>query len=161
MLTIISLIVSGILSNVPLLIKLFDRKQVLSHELELAKYRHTNKMRELEHESDVANTLATYREGESLRAHDSSIDGSGFLNALRTSIRPVITYLFFFLFLTIKIIVLYELVYVNGIDIVNAVKVLWDDPAQATFGAIMGFWFGGRAIERYGGYGVTKEKSKK
>lgn len=148
MLTILSVLLSGLISNIPLLIKLWDKKTELNHQLELAKYRHQTRMTEIDGEAQIAADLASFRTAEALLRHDSSLDGGKFLNALRASVRPVITYLFFFLFVAIKGVVLYQLVIVGGIDFVNGFLLVWDEPTQAIFGAIMGFWFGGRMIEK-------------
>lgn len=148
MLTVLSLIITGLVSNLPLLIKLFDRRQELKHELEAEKIRHRYRMAEMEFEQDVAASVAAFREGESLRRHDMAFSDGGFFDTLRASIRPIITYLFFGLFLAVKGSIIYNLFVVEGIDVVNGFKILWDEPTQAMFGAIMGFWFGGRMIEK-------------
>lgn len=34
----------------------------------------------------------------------------------------------------------------NGLEIADLIKIVWDENTQAIFGAIMGFWFGNRAV---------------
>lgn len=150
MITLLSLIASGLINVLPLFFKLFDswmnvKKEIRIRELDidLAK---TN----IAAKKDLAEIAAQLREGESLRTHDSALDSKGFIGGLRASVRPVITYSFFLLFLVVKSVTIYHLVIVGNVPFVEALPLIWDENTQAIFGAIVGFWFGGRAIEKYG-----------
>jgi len=150
MITILSLLISGIVTNIPILIKLIDKVYDRRHEKELLQLKHELKKERMNFELDIVNSIAAAREGENLRYHDSLLDGGRFLNTLRASIRPVLTYLFFGVFVAIKLAVLGD--YMASTDTLDAIeiwKLVWDDQTSAVFGAIMGFWFGGRAIEKY------------
>ena len=61
--------------------------------------------------------------------------------------RPVITYLFFGLFVLIEITLLREAIK-TGMDVSSAIQILWDEDTKAIFAAIVSFWFGSRAIDK-------------
>ena len=73
--------------------------------------------------------------------------GVTWVDGLRGSVRPVITYAFFGLFVFVEISAYLALTNagVSGLDAVNAV---WDEDTKALFAAVIAFWFGGRAINR-------------
>lgn len=100
---------------------------------------------------------ASVNEGTSVRANDSSVDGGHVINALRASVRPIITYCFFALFVTIKILVLYHGIYVQNLSVTQLLPIIWDLETSAIFASIIAFWFGGRIIEK--GYGIGKISS--
>jgi len=62
-------------------------------------------------------------------------------------VRPVITYCFFGLFLAIEITLLREALK-SGMEVAEALMVLWDEDTKAIFAAIISFWFGSRAIDK-------------
>jgi len=90
---------------------------------------------------------ADIKETEGLYKHDS-IDAGGFVNALRGSVRPVITYAFFGLFVAVQIVIMVKVVNEGG-DWASAVTLMWTDETSALFAAIMSFWFGSRAVSKY------------
>ena len=73
--------------------------------------------------------------------------GVKWIDGLRGSVRPVITYAFFGLFIFVEVSAYLSLTAagVSGLDAVNAV---WDEDTKALFAAVIAFWFGGRAINR-------------
>lgn len=135
-------------SFLPEILNYFKANQTHKHNLEkmqlemdLMSKRAELKIQVLDKEADIA-------EIEGLYKHDSSIDGGGFVNALRASVRPVITYVFFGLFCAIKVTALLALMEA-GMDIGRALSMLWDQETAALFAAVLSFWFGGRAISKY------------
>jgi len=96
---------------------------------------------------DILDKQADIKETESLYKHDS-MDAGGFINALRGSVRPVITYVFFSLFVAIKITALMALMD-SGTDFGKSLSLIWDDSTSGLFAAIVSFWFGGRAVSKY------------
>jgi hypothetical protein len=96
---------------------------------------------------DIETIKAIVSDGQSIRAHDSTIDGGKFLNALRASIRPVVTYVFFFTFIIIKVVAMGTMIAI-GADIPTIVATIWDTETMALFGTIMAFWFGSRFLEK-------------
>lgn len=142
----------GFLSGiVPSIIKIFDRKQELDHERQLLEMRLDAASRNIDLQIKLEDYKAAAREGESLRRHDTSLDGGKFINALRASVRPIITYIFFTMFVIIKSSAAYVMLQ-SGMDIPGMLLAVWDEWTMAIFGAIMGFWFGSRGIEKWMNY---------
>ena len=135
-------------SIVPEVLGFFKQKQANAQELAIieakAKYAEqlsTLKIKELDAQAEIEETKGLY-------AHDRSIDAGGFVNALRGSVRPVLTYLFFVAFASVKGVLVYAMVSNQNIDWVTAVQLAWDDETQAIFSAIIAFWFGNRAMSK-------------
>lgn len=103
--------------------------------------------RRSELELSLLDKQADIKETEGLYKHDS-IDAGGFVNALRGSVRPVITYAFFSLFVAVQIVIMVKVVNEGG-DWTSAVTLMWTDETSALFAAIMSFWFGSRAVSKY------------
>lgn len=115
-------------------------------EMDLMARRSELKIQELDKQAEIKETEGLYR-------HDS-MDAGGFVNALRGSVRPVITYAFFGLFVAIKIVAVMTMMNEQGADLAGALNVIWDDNTAGLFAAIMSFWFGNRAVSKY--YGMKK-----
>ena len=79
--------------------------------------------------------------------HDIEIGkgASKWMINLRGSVRPVITYGFFFLLVGIDGVLAYKGLS-SGVDFNILADQLWDDETQALFAAIISFHFGGRAF---------------
>ncbi len=136
----------SLLSTLPEVLKFFTKKEDQKFELEKLKLglqadvtRSKNKVDELNVEADI-------KEGQSLYAHDASIDGGQYINAFRALIRPLLTVLFFGVWAGIKVFVLMNGLNA-GIDFVSLIPLVWDEDTAVIFGSIMGFWFGSRGIE--------------
>ena len=90
---------------------------------------------------------ADIREVETIHEHDAALDGGGFVNSIRASVRPVITYLFMGLFLGVEITTYYLLVQ-NGAPPGDALVSIWDEQIMAMWASILAFWFGGRQFAK-------------
>jgi hypothetical protein len=154
MITLLSTIFGVISSLIPNIIKIFEKKLDYKHELDLTKIKmdaaREGLVLQLQMEEIKADTL----EGESIRKHDSDIEYTGFWAALRASIRPTITYAFFIVFVGIKIAAFWVLVE-RGTPTSDLLLVIWDGETMAIFSAIIGFWFGSRAIEKFTKYSAS------
>ena len=135
-------------SIVPEVLGYFKQKQANEQEILMleAKAKYADrlselKIKELDAEADIA-------EAKSIYTHDSNLDSGTFVNALRGSVRPVITYAFFILFSTVKGVTLYTMVSAEGMDLTAGMLAIWDDETQAIFNAIIAFWFGNRAMSK-------------
>ena len=155
MLTALATVLGAITGIVPAVVDFFKKKEDNKHALDLAKLKleHTRlQMEAFEKNIDLQIKLeeskAAADEGDSLRRHDSTLRGSKFIESLRASVRPVITYLFFLMFVIIKGSAAYVMIQ-NGNDIPTMLQAIWDTETMAIFGSIMGFWFGSRAIEKF------------
>ena len=116
------------------------------------------KLRKLEIEAQAAGHLqrleqlnvdADIREVEALHRNDVNT-GVGWIDGLRGSVRPVITYAFFALFCFVEVSAYLALV-AKGVNSTDALAIVWDQETRALFAAVMSFWFGNRAIEKYRG----------
>lgn len=138
----------GILgSAIPALLGFFQKKEDNTHELQMAEI----KSRQIEQQGKidmaVTNVNADSVEGKSLRDHDAALDGGKFINALRASIRPVITYVFFGLFVAVKASAAYVM-FEYGKTTPDILKAVWDSETQALFATVITFWFGSRVFEK-------------
>ena len=70
------------------------------------------------------------------------------VDGLRSSVRPVITYAFFLLFAAVKGSGLYLLIAVEGLVLADALPRIWDDETAALFAAVLSFWFGARSLAK-------------
>jgi len=118
-----------------------QKLELMKMQMEMAEKGTALKLRELDAEADIAEAKGIYE-------HDKNLDGGGFVNALRASVRPVITYAFFLLFVAVEVSLLIAMLN-SGQDLVSALPVLWNDEIMAIFAAIISFWFGNRAVSKY------------
>ena len=128
---------------VPEIVGYFRKEQDHEFELELyaakAKYAEAltaNKLKELDLKAEI-------QELKSLYEHDQTLKTSStFISALRASVRPVITYFFFFTFVGVELSVIFNLVDPSLID------KIWSDNTAGLFAAVLSFWFGSRAMSK-------------
>lgn len=138
----------GILGSLlPSIVRIFERKQEIKYELDLAKLQIDAALQDAKVKLDIETIKANVAEGQSVRDHDKSLDGGVFLNALRASIRPVITYLFFFLFCAVKIAAAYTMI-AAGQSVPEMLAAVWDVETMSLFSTIIAFWFGSRMMEK-------------
>jgi len=71
-------------------------------------------------------------------------DEPRWVEVLRATVRPFVTYIFFALFLTIKLVSLYY--GLGQTKIIELLPILWDAETNSLFAAVVSFWFGCRAI---------------
>jgi len=90
---------------------------------------------------------AQQAEMQAIYAHDISLNEgtSQWMKNLRASVRPVITYGFFFLLCAIDATLAYK-GFESGVNFSDMANQLWDDETQALFASIIAFHFGGRAF---------------
>jgi len=148
MLTLLGSLLGFISSAFPDLLRLWqdhqDRKHelaILDRQMEQMRMGHAQRLEEIAVEADIAESQALYR-------HDSRPSGVKWVDGLRASVRPVITYAFFLLFTTVKTAALYVLVNEQGLSIIQALPKIWDPETQTLFAAVMSFWFGQRALAK-------------
>ncbi len=147
MLTLLGSLLGFVTSAFPDLLGLFrdwqDRKHelaILDRQMEQMKLGHQQRLEEIEVQADIAESKALYR-------HDKPV-GVAWVDALRATVRPVITYAFFLLFASVKGSALYVLIAVEGLLLAEALPRIWDPETQALFAAVMSFWFGQRALSK-------------
>ena len=122
-----------------------QKMESMKLEMELMSKRSELQLNMLDKQADIKETEGLYK-------HDS-IDAGGFVNALRGSVRPVITYAFFGLFVAVQVVIMVKVMDEGG-NWAAAVTLMWTAETSGLFAAIMSFWFGNRAVSKY--LGVKK-----
>ena len=169
MLTLLSTLISFLMGGLPKLLEFFQGRQDKAHELALAQMQIARELElrkagfeaqeRIEHikseqlaTESAANTTqiligAQQAEMQAIYAHDTSLNEgtSTWIKNLRASVRPVITYGFFFLLVGIDACLAYHGISSDASfeDLANQ---LWDSDTQVLFASIIAFHFGGRAF---------------
>ena len=148
MLTLLGSLLGFLSSTFPDLLKLWQDRADRHHELaildrqmEQMRLGHNQRLEAIGLEADIAESRALYQ-------HDSQPSGVRWVDGLRASVRPVITYAFFMLFTAVKTSALIVLVNEQGMTLIEALPQIWDLETQALFAAVMSFWFGQRALAK-------------
>ena len=118
-----------------------NRIEELKLQGELASLGVTHDIQKLDKQAEIAETKALY---------EFANPRTGFAAGLSASVRPVITYLFFGLFLAVKAVILIKAMEAGG-DWKDAVPLMFDTETQALFSAIIAFWFGQRSVNKFMG----------
>lgn len=100
-------------------------------------------------ELDKNRMSAGTEELKALLDHDKTLKGNAVIENLRASVRPVTTYLFLFLFIVVKVTVLFRTLFYGDVAVLQAIPLLWDNETVALFSAVLSFWFGSRAMDSY------------
>ncbi len=163
MIALLSALLGFFSSAVPDFIKLFRDGKDRAHEIALLK---------LQMEYDREKLTVTSNESASMREQQlqaiemrtqtqqeailndrvkESITGIHWVDALSGSVRPMITYAFFALYVLVKcaqfsILLSPGLPWQNNLSVAQALVSLWTEEDIAIFSAIMAFWFGSRAL---------------
>ena len=169
MLTLLSTLVSFLMGGLPKILDLFQDRADKSHELKLAQMQTERelqlaaagyvaqqqieaiKLDEIKTQTASAEKVslidAQQAEMSAIYAHDMSLNEgtSTWMKDFRASVRPVITYGFFFLLVGIDAVLAYKGL-TTGVDFVLLADQLWDTETQALFASIIAFHFGGRAF---------------
>lgn len=163
MIALFSALLGFISSAVPDFIKLFREGKDRAHEITLLKL-------QMEYDREklaAANAEANIMRVQQLQAIElqsqtqqeeilndrvkESITGIHWVDALSGSVRPMITYAFFTLYVLVKcaqfsILLSPTLPWQNNLSVAQALVSLWTEEDIAIFSAIMAFWFGSRAL---------------
>ena len=169
MLTLLSTLISFLMGGLPKLLDFFQDRSDKAHELNLAQMQIQRELElrkagfeaqeRIEHihteqlatESAAATSQALIgaqqAEMQAIYAHDTSLNEgtSEWMRNLRASVRPVITYGFFFLLVFVDV-GLFAYGWHNDVTFVELAEMLWDSDTQALFASIIAFHFGGRAF---------------
>lgn len=157
MLTLLSPFLGIIGSLLPSIVRIFERNQEMKYELELNKIKMEAAVQNAQIQIAVEDSKADVADAQSVRSFDNNVDGGRFINALRASIRPVITYVFFALFIAVKVAAAYVMIS-TGQSVPEMLKAVWDADTAALFGTIIAFWFGSRVMEKMGYGGMQPNK---
>lgn len=169
MLTIFSTLVSFLMGGLPKIFDFIQDRSDKKHEITLAQMQTERELQmaaagyvaqqqieaikldeiRTQAASDEKQALigAQQAEMQAIYAHDMSLNEgtSQWMKNLRASVRPVITYGFFFLLVGIDAVIAYKGL-TSGVDFAQLADQLWDSETQALFASIIAFHFGGRAF---------------
>lgn len=138
----------GILGSLlPSVVRIFERKQEIKYEIELTKIKLDAAERQADLNFNIEMVKGDAISRQSALDHDKSLDGGVFINTLRASVRPVITYTFFFVFIAVKVSAAYVML-TTGQSVPEMLRSVWDSETMALFSTIIAFWFGSRVIEK-------------
>jgi len=131
------------------IVEIRKQKQAFAHELAMTKERAKIASAETLQKIQVLNVEADIEEMKKLYEHDIAIGAnqSEFMSNLRASVRPVVTYLFFFLFVFLKVVTFCVLLKQAELNL-DLIATMWDANTQTLFSSIVTFWFGRRAMEK-------------
>ncbi|WP_262695187.1 hypothetical protein [Kordiimonas aquimaris] len=129
----------------PRILGYFERRRDQKHDLammeqqrENMKLRHGNTMEQTTTQGEIDAYKAAMR-SESVPSGNSKVD------ALRGSVRPVVTYLYTLIFIFVEV-SLFWIAMKSGMDAFEASKVIWTPEVQATYASILSFWFASRTF---------------
>ena len=133
-------------SFLPKVFEFFQDKSDKKHELAVMEVQIRQQKELATQKLEAVNVDADIREIESLH-RSMQPSGVKFIDGLRGSVRPVITYAFFGLFIFVEVSA-YLALTAQGISALDAADATFDEDTRALFAAVISFWFGGRAINR-------------
>lgn len=135
-------------SFLPQVLGFFTEKQAHKNKLEEMKLRGELAAQGVNLELQVLDKKAEMQEVQAVYSFANPKEG--FSAGLAASVRPVITYLFFGLFMASKAVVMVKVMEQGG-DWTDSVELMFDDETKALFSAIISFWFGNRAVSKFMG----------
>lgn len=147
MITLISTIVGFLASLLPAVVKIVEKKTDYSHEYKLRELEVAAAKEGIALQTRLEQIKALIEQNRAIYVHDESLVGNDFINNLRASVRPVVTYVFFLLFFIIKTMVLMAGIQ-QGLPLDQLINLIWDEYTASIFGAIIAFWFGSRLWEK-------------
>ena len=160
MMTLISTALSFLMGGLPKLLDFFQDKSDKKHELELAQLQVESQLRlqaaglQSQERIEEIHTqhLQIKTAGEervALYQHDIAIGqgASQWIIDLRASVRPVVTYLFVGLLITVDIASIWW-AWSTGVPFMEAIKEVFDTDEMQILASIIAFWFGTQAFSK-------------
>jgi hypothetical protein len=144
MVTLFASVAGFITSIFPEIIKYLRDKSDKQHELEMLKKQIEFSQNTSEHKLEEIYLAQDIIESKALYSTFKS--GILWVDALNASVRPVLAYSFFLLYLIVKY-MQYQLVK-DTCDVLLNVEILWTVEDQAIFAGIISFYFGQRTINK-------------
>jgi hypothetical protein len=135
-------------SFLPQVLDFFKQKQEHANKMDELKLRGELQAMGVNLELQVLDKKAEIEETKAI--YNYANPSSGFSAGLAASVRPVITYLFFALFMATKAVIMIKVMQDGG-DWMDGVELMFDEETKALFAAIISFWFGNRAVSKFMG----------
>lgn len=156
MLSILSAVLGFATSGLPSVLEFFKEKGDRSHEiamtkleiertLQMAKAGYASQEKIEEFKTNQVEMETYTQERVALYQHDKKLseNTSIWVNNLRASVRPIITYIFVFILLVVDFVGLYWAME-TGHNYREAMEIVFSEEEMAILASIIGFWFGTR-----------------
>lgn len=140
-------ILGALAGMVPALVQLFTLKANNAFQLEMARLQLQGQKDNIALQVDLAGTQADIRQADHIYDFGGGSSGIKWVDAVAVLVRPYITIVFFHLWVLMEVF-LFVYAVNSGYDLGQLVKLCWPAETQATFSAIIGFWFGNRMMLR-------------
>ncbi len=164
MIALLSTLAGFFSAGLPEILKLFREGKDRAHEIALL-HMQMQFEREKRHAETEVRTAESLRQLQAIEVRADSVEtralnarvkdsvvGVAWVDALAASVRPVLTYGFCLIYAAVKIAQFHVLMHPalpwQEISVQQALVLLWTQDDVALFTAIIGFWFGQRAIVR-------------
>ena len=152
--TLLGGLLGGVFRIVPEFLKWLDSKNERKHELamqdkqlEFQKVMGSQKMEGVEAQGQADWNVGALDTLKSAIAGQAVPSGVRWVDALSSSVRPVVTYWFMALFCSVKVALFFSYMQTD-VSWVDAIKLLWGESDMALFAGIMNFWFLGRVWDK-------------
>lgn len=145
MITLFASIAGFITSIIPEILKFFRDKQDKLHELEIFE-------KQIKFSKIAPNTKSpeeiyiTSHLSERLALYSTYTTGISTIDTLNGSVRPILAYSFFIIYVAIKFIQYSEIS--KSDDVMKYIEILWSLEDQAIFASIISFYFGQRTFSK-------------
>lgn len=96
---------------------------------------------------DLENARADIEQQRNIYNFAAAPSGIKWVDALAVFVRPYITLIMFHAWVGLEALLLVYGI-ANGVPLEKMAELLWDEEVQSLFSAIVGFWFGDRAMKR-------------
>jgi len=160
MLTLLSTVLSFLMGGLPKLLSFFQDRADKKHEILLAQMQMDQQMKmqmagfasqekiEAIHTEQIQ-IQADVQERQALYQHDIEIGkgASQWVINLRSSVRPVVTYMFVLLLMIVDISGIIW-AWSSGLDFYQAMKLIFDQDEMQILVSIIAFWFGTQAFSK-------------
>ena len=146
MITLLGSLLGFLVGIFPEIMKFINKKKDLSHELAV-----------LDRQMD------SMRDGHFMRCQEITLRGNHaeqvallksvrpskirWVEGLASSVRPVLTYSFFILYVAVKV-AQFLIIKEMGATWINGIVQIWSIEDETLFAAVMSFWFGSRAMTK-------------
>ena len=130
-------------SFLPKILNIFEEKQKFKNQMALMTAQSKMKQSELA-------SLAKIQQNKSIYEHDQKVienTTSNFINNLRSSVRPILTYCFFLTYVGFKIVII-AIAIQEGDDTLKAIRSSYGDEDFGLLSICVSFWFGSKMNER-------------
>ena len=160
MMTLLTTLISFLAGGLPKILEFFQDRQDKSHELDIIKMQ-TERELALAAQGFIAqerieeirtDQVALQAQSDTIQAalkHDAKLaDGaSQWVIDLRSSVRPIVTYIFVLELLIINIVAMWWAVN-TGVDFALALDLVFSDDEMTIVSSIVAFWFGTQAFAK-------------